>query len=50
MGSLQERIAAYAHASANLLAQLNELGSVGIQDSHPCLIVIQASDGAIRFN
>jgi hypothetical protein len=26
------------------------LGSVGIQDSHPGVIVIQASDGAIRFD
>jgi hypothetical protein len=26
------------------------LGLVGIQDSHPYLIVIQASDGAIRFD
>ena len=26
------------------------LGLVGIQDSHPYLIVIQGSDGAIRFD
>jgi hypothetical protein len=26
------------------------LGSVGIQDSHPGLVVIQASDGPIRFD
>jgi hypothetical protein len=27
-----------------------QLGSVGIQDSHPGLVVIQAADGPIRFN
>ena len=26
------------------------LGSVGIQDSHPGLVVIQALDGPIRFD
>jgi hypothetical protein len=26
------------------------LGSVGIQDSHPGLVVIQAVDGPIRFD
>jgi hypothetical protein len=26
------------------------LGSVGIQDSHPGLVVIQAIDGPIRFD
>jgi hypothetical protein len=26
------------------------LGSVGIQDSHPGLVVIQAADGPIRFD
>jgi hypothetical protein len=26
------------------------LGSVGIQDSHPGLVVIQAMDGPIRFD
>jgi hypothetical protein len=26
------------------------LGSVGIQDSHPGLVVIQAADGSIRFD
>jgi hypothetical protein len=26
------------------------LGSVGIQDSHPRLVVIQALDGPIRFD
>jgi len=26
------------------------LGSVGIQDSHPGLVVIQAWDGPIRFD
>ena len=28
----------------------SELGSVGIQDSHPGLVVIQAIDGPIRFD
>jgi hypothetical protein len=28
----------------------NSLGPVGIQDSHPSLVVIQAADGPIRFN
>jgi hypothetical protein len=27
-----------------------KLGSVGIQDSHPGLVVIQALDGPIRFD
>jgi hypothetical protein len=26
------------------------LGAVGIQDSHPGLVVIQAADGSIRFD
>jgi hypothetical protein len=30
--------------------QMAALGSVGIQDSHPGLVVIQAADGPIRFN
>ena len=31
-------------------AALRALGSVGIQDSHPGLVVIQALDGPIRFD
>ncbi len=31
-------------------APLDRLGSVGIQDSHPGLVVIQAVDGPIRFD
>ena len=31
-------------------SELPPLGSVGIQDSHPGLVVIQAEDGPIRFN
>jgi hypothetical protein len=30
--------------------RLDDLGSVGIQDSHPGLVVIQALDGPIRFD
>jgi hypothetical protein len=37
-------------AEANLSRLIAELGSVGIQDSHPGLVVIQAADGPIRFD
>jgi antirestriction protein ArdC len=30
--------------------QVRDLGSVGIQDSHPGLVVIQAMDGPIRVD
>jgi len=30
--------------------EIRALGPVGIQDSHPGLVVIQAADGPIRFN
>jgi hypothetical protein len=36
--------------AAPALAQDHVLGSVGIQDSHPGLVVIQAWDGPIRFD
>jgi hypothetical protein len=37
-------------ASADDDARILELGSVGIQDSHADLVVIQALDGPIRFD
>ena len=43
-------IAIVAHNYELDVDGLRRLGSVGIQDSHPGLVVIQALDGPIRFD
>jgi hypothetical protein len=54
MGPLQKAGLMLALAVAKLAVLLTNvrggLGSVGIQDSHPKFVVIQAMDGPIRFD